>query len=617
VYIGFVRESKAVKNSLEINPVRWIIGGLLAVTLYFQTNLTDPFNSPKMWILLVIASWLLGYIVVNRNLITDEKSNKITTNLIGCFIFTAFLVSICTDSKYTAFFGEMQRRNGFFSYFSLSIIFLATSMFIRSFNIIKVYKAAGFVGIISVIYALMQTSGRDFVKWSNPYNSIITTLGNPNFAAAVMAIVGVLIFSLIFVNEINVKLRILAGMISTLLLISIYLSDAKQGLLSFGLGIGIFLIIWIRDYNKNLGLLASVGGFTLLIFSILGMLQMGPLERFLYKQSVTVRGYYWRAGVEMFKDNPIIGVGMDRYGSYFKEYRLPGYPLSYGFDLTSTNAHNTFIQFFATGGVFLGSAYLILNVYVLKRAIFTLNRITGSNRVLFAGIFSAWVAFHSQSLVSIDNVGVSIWGWVLGGSIIGLSISVDNFLINKQNSFQRKSNQINLSRVAISGTASLIAVALITLLYRGEVNTFKAKINYNLQDQATQAIFKDAQLKAINTPFNDPSYKFYSALDLIRGGFVGEGVSEIKNIYNADPRNLDALNALSAISEQSNNLSEAIINRKKMAELDPWNAANYLALGKNYKAQGDTINSKRMLDKIISFAPNHPIAAQAKIDLAP
>jgi len=612
-----MKSSKLGNNSLEKNPVRWIIGGLLAVTLYFQTNLTDPFNSPKMWILIIVASWLLGYIAVYKNLIMKEKSIKTSMYLISYFILSAFIVSIFTDFKFTAFFGDAQRRNGFISYFSLSIIFLSASIFIRSFNAIQIYITAGLSGAISVIYALMQTSGNDFVKWNNPYNSIITTVGNPNFAAAVMAIIGVLIFSSIFVNSIKIYLRISAVIISALLLLSIYLSDAKQGLLAYGLGIGIFLIIWITDKNRKLGLLSMLSGFVVLVFSILGMLQTGPLEKFLYKPSVTVRGYYWQAGVEMFKHHPIFGVGMDRFGSYFKEYRLPGYPLNYGFDLTSSNSHNTFIQLFATGGIFLGSAYLILNIYVLKRATVTFRNITGSNRLLFAGIFSAWIAFHSQSLVSIDNVGVSIWGWVLGGSIIGLSTSAEKSLIDQKKDFQKKTNQINLSRVAISGTSGLIALVVIILLYRGEVNTFKTKINFNLQDQATRVIFKDLQLKAINTPLNDPSYKFNSAIELIRGGFADEGIQVIKKIYELDSRNLDALNALSAISEQTNSLSDAIMYRKKMAELDPWNAANYLALGKDYKVQGDQVNCKAMLDKIISFAPNHSIAAQAKIDLAP
>ncbi len=74
-----------------------------------------------------------------------------------------------------------------------------------------------------------------------------------------------------------------------------------------------------------------------------------------------------------------------------------------------------------------------------------------------------------------------------------------------------------------------------------------------------------------------------------------------------------AINLLAKI----NKLSIAITTREKISVLDPWNAANYLQQGKNYKAQGDLVKSSQMLEKILSFASNHPISAQAKIELAP
>jgi len=49
--------------------------------------------------------------------------------------------------------------------------------------------------------------------------------------------------------------------------------------------------------------------------------------------------------------------------------------------------------------------------------------------------------------------------------------------------------------------------------------------------------------------------------------------------------------------------------------LDPWNAENYLALGKIYKNQGDLTKSNAMLAKILSFASINPIGSQAKEEL--
>jgi len=594
--------------------MRWILGGLVAVTLFFQTTLADPFNSPKLWILMLMGAWLLGYVVGNKELILLSDPLKQLSAILFVFLIFLVIATLLTDFRYVAFFGETQRRNGFFQYLALSIVLMATAMFIRMFNIKKLFLVTFFLGVVSSIYALLQTTGNDFVSWANPYNSIIGTLGNPNFAAAAMAIMGVIIFSSIFNFDFKLSSKIFAVILMLMLVLMIYRSNARQGLLSIALGTGFFLVVWIWGKNKKFGIVSLLLGFTVIIFSILGMLQFGPLQQYLYKASVSVRGYYWRAGLEMLSSHPFFGIGIDRYGSYFKQYREVDYPLNVGFQLTSSNAHNTFIQFFATGGIFLGITYLALNLFVLYRAIVGIRNLRGNQRLYLVGILSAWISFHAQSLVSIDNIGISIWGWVLAGSIIGLSLSADT--LERENEFylKKKRNHINIVQALISGMSSILILSLVVLLYRGESNSYQGGVSLNLKDEASRTYFKDLQLKVINTPLNDPSYKLFAASKLIDAGFE-EGLTEAEKLYKVDPRSLDALALLSIANERLGNLSKAIEFRKAIAELDPWNAENYLALGKYYKSQGNSTESKLMLDKILSFAANHPIAEQAAKEL--
>jgi O-antigen ligase len=611
-----MKSRSQITNTIDLIPIRWILASLFLVTLYFQSTLADPFNSPKLWILLFFAAWLIGYIFTFRGIIFSVKPVNRLCYLVFVFLSCLLASTVVSDFRYIAIFGETQRRNGFLQYLSLSIILVATSMFIRTFNVKKIFMVTYFIAIISVIYSLMQTTGNDFVKWDNPYNSVISTLGNPNFAAAVMAIMGVITFCSMFISIFQYKQRLLAALISILLLFVIYKSNARQGLLAYILGIGIFLTIWLWSKNRKFGILALAAGLTIFIISILGMLQFGPLEKYLYKPSVSIRGYYWRAGIEMLRNHPFFGVGIDSYGLYFKEYREVRYPLTYGFEITSSNAHNTFIQFFATGGFFLGLAYLLLNGYILKQAIYGIRNLTGNNRMYLAAIFSAWIAFHAQSLISIDNIGISIWGWILGGSIVGLSVSATPTENGKEIFFQQKKNTINLSRVMTSGLSTLLVVILVAMLYRGETNFYKSSENVNLQDPTSRNYFKELQLKAINTPLNDRTYSLFAASRLIQGGYVDEGLVEAKKIYLQNPRNLDALLLFALTYEQLSNLPEAISYREKIVLLDPWNAKNYLALGKYYKEQGDLAKSKKMLEKILSFASTNQIADQAKIELA-
>jgi O-antigen ligase len=608
-------KSKVSKKTRDTTPVGWLVAGLAVTTLYFQTNLADPFNSPKMWVIILLASWLAGYVFSFRKLIKEILVLRNLTLIVGFFAVSSLVVTLLSDFKYVAIFGDTQRRNGFLTYLSLSIIMISAALFFRTFNASRIYLTTYFIGVITLGYAIIQSSGRDFVNWNNPYNSIIGTVGNPNFAAAVMAIIGVLLFSLAFNSDFHEFYRFSGLIITGLLYLVIFLSDARQGLLALTLGIGVFLIIYLFNKSKSLGIAASGVGFFVFIFALLGMLQMGPLERFLYKPSVSVRGYYWRAGFEMLKDKPLTGVGMDRYGAYFKEVREVGYPLTYGFDITSSNAHNTFIQFFATGGIFLGIIYLILNLFIFKRALVGLQQSSGNKKYLLAGIFSAWIAFHAQSLVSIDNIGIAIWGWLLGGAIIGISISLTSDENADRGNFVSKVGSIDLSRAFVSGLLGLMAVIMVSMLYRGENATFKARTNFNIEDPATKTVFYNSQKEVINNNFSDPSYALSSAIYLARGGFLEEGTAAIEEIYANDPRNLEALNALILISEQLGKNDEAVNYRLRMAELDPWNAKNYLGLGKIYKALGDSEKSREMLEKIMSFAPDTEEAKQANLEL--
>ena len=347
---------------------------------------------------------------------------------------------------------------------------------------------------------------------------------------------------------------------------------------------------------------------------VLGMLQIGPLTQLLYKSSVSVRGYYWRAGISMMKDNPLFGVGIDRYGAYFKQYREPGYSLSYGMELTSSNAHNTPIQFFATGGIPLGIMYLLLLSFVFFVGVKGLIKSKGNERLILGSIFSAWIAFQSQSLVSIDNIGISIWGFLLAGAIVALSLEVLNN--SEQNNISKTHNRISESKKLFQPIVSIMllipTIILVSQLNRGESDMFKLKSSFNPAPGVDNKLMKDFALKTLKDPFLSGYSKLDIAIFLEKGGYTTEAIKTIQDVYAVDPRSLDALNLLSLVSEQVKDLGKAIKYRNEIVKLDPWNAVNYLQLGRYYKLTGDNTKMNEMLNKIISFAPNTDQAKSAK-----
>jgi O-antigen ligase len=151
-------------------------------------------------------------------------------------------------------------------------------------------------------------------------------------------------------------------------------------------------------------------------------LQKSPWSSILYKESVTFRGDFWRAGWKMTVDNPIFGVGLDGYRDHYRASRDAETALRPGSDAMNDSAHNVFLDTSSGGGFPLLIIYAFLIGLTIYSAIKVIRRSTGFD-VGFAAVLGAWVAYLAQSLISINQLGLAVWGWVLMGVIIGFEIN--------------------------------------------------------------------------------------------------------------------------------------------------------------------------------------------------
>jgi O-antigen ligase len=609
-------------KSIDRKVIWWVGAFLLLVTSYFNSKTQDPFNSPKFWVLLLGAAWLSGYLISFRKQSNSLNSRAIsfTQILLLLFIGASTLALLTADNSQIALFGDNMRKNGYLTYLALAIFFWAVAVFINSTNLIILYRFILLSAYVVGGYALLQMSGNDFINWSSSGMALFSTLGNSNFAGSAMAILAILSLGGAYAyrkDKITLWLSLIAfGILS----ITIFPTNARQGLLLLAFGVVSLLLVLTYNFNKKLGLAGLIFAAFGFILSILGMLQVGPLERFLYKDSVSVRGYYWRAGIEMFKDNPLFGVGLDNYGSFFKEYREVGYPLKYGYSLTSTNAHNVFIQHFATGGIFVGTIYLILTTFVFWRGVVSLLRFEKDERVLRSVFFIAWLAFQAQSLISIDNIGISIWGWVLGGVVVGLSVTPINEQISNQQAKRQnrvRKNQLGLLQPVISTFFTALTLVLVVSLYRADSAMFQQRAAYNPAAPAQKDIFYQLAQKTLKAPLQDLQYKVMTATYLHGMGFQQEALNLLEQLHLEDPYNLDALTFLASFYENLGQIDNALVARQKISKLDPWNANNYLQMAFNYKFLGNKAQQQIYLDKVLTFAAADPMVVKAVPELTP
>ena len=599
------------------NSVWFLLWGTAAVTFFLKTDFYDPFNSAKLILLLLVAGWIFGHLInsYREKPIKFKSDDFLTTILVASFIIFLLVSTLFTDVFMVGLLGDTQRRNGFLAYLGLSIIFLYASRRINFLNVLRVYKVGILAGLVLSTYGLIQISGKDFIKWNNPYNAMISTLGNPNFASAALAILSLLALYGVFLKNLPIIYKLISLILIVSSLVAIISSGSRQGLLVIFFSLLIYISIYFYLKNKKIGILVICISAFSAVLAILGMLQKGPLVSLLYKDSVSVRGYYWRAGIEMFKDKPFTGVGVDRYGVYFKEFREVGYPLKYGYEITSSNAHNTFIQLFATAGIFVGTVYLLIIGYVLFSGINLLRRSNGEDQKITLGLISVWIGFQAQSLISIDNIGISVWGWLLGGSIVGLSHRREEGLeqngINQVTSKSSNRVKINLFQPAISVLVLVPVLIFSSLFYKSESNLFFLKsITVPTSPQNKKPV-QEYVNKVLDNPFSDPFYKYRSAFFLVDMGDTEQAHKIILSLLKTDSKNPDYLKGLVFFEETAKNIPGIILTRNKIAEGDPWNADNYLQLLKLYMINNDLVNATAMKNKILSFAPNTEVAKTA------
>jgi O-antigen ligase len=373
---------------------------------------------------LIIGAFVLLFLILSNIKSINFYQIKWEISLFA-LIFLDFILITLKSNNYAAekLYGTAGRNTGFLTYMSL-LIFLGAALLISSKGwIFRFNTQTLIVSGLLAIYGLFQSVGKEIFPYKSVYeNKIIGTFGNPDFQSAFLGIMAVIILTLTLGKDISVFKKIIYIAQALLSLLIAYRTNALQGLLSFIAGIGIvfFLLFLSLRRWKVVATLMALGG-VLISLTGLALFNLGPLSSYLYKGSVSARGYYWDAGLEMLRSHMFIGVGLDNYGDWFLRSRsLEAF--KFNSFLTADAAHNVYIDLAASGGLPLILLYLCIMILVLRSILLLVKRSEAPD-IPFLGLCGGWAAYQVQAFVSINQIGIAIWGWVLSGLIIGYEIN--------------------------------------------------------------------------------------------------------------------------------------------------------------------------------------------------
>jgi O-antigen ligase len=444
-----------------------VVSKLLAGTAFFATIVVtpwltiDPINAPKLAVIALGGFMSLGALLVHRGIFSQKTVRPILLLALAFLIDLALVFFLAGTNPNQEFFGTYGRSTGLLAYFSLCFLLVAAVVAYSEELVNRVKGALLIAGTLSIFYGLIQAFGLDPFPWVNQYTPVFGFLGNPNFQSSFLGLTAVFVLALTLGSL--KKAPILIGYVTYQLiaLYVIYRTESQQGLLVFAGGAGIVLVLWIRTSKFKVLAIPAYATSAMGFFAVtLGSLNSGPLAGLLYKESVTYRGDYWRAGIKMGLDHPIFGVGLDSYGEWYRRARTIEATLRRGPEIISNAAHNVVIDFFANGGFPLAMIYVSLMVLVLRSCYLVLKR-TDKFNPTFVGLVAVWCAYQAQSIISLNQLGLAVWGWIISGLLIGYEINTrDTQFIDESKDVSSKGKNSKKVGKAEVAPATIIGVFL-------------------------------------------------------------------------------------------------------------------------------------------------------------
>jgi hypothetical protein len=403
----------------EKSLARLLMFGGAFISILVWTTVTDPVNVTKLLALGGVAG---AAIAISASFGAKDlwKSYKLPILLLAIFLLTV-LNSVFQSEAPTSqlLYGAYGRNTGLVTYVLLIFLFISSLSLSQKDSFLKISYGILIAGAANVIYSLWVILFGDFIGWSNPYGNILGTFGNPNFVGSFLGIFASILFAYIIKPNLKLIYRVALTLVLLVTFVEIQSSNAIQGIVVAGGGISLVGFYFLRSKFKSnvIPAIYSVAVFIVGIFALMGALQKGPLTSLIYKNSVSLRGEYWQAAWNMGQKFPFSGVGMDTYGDWYRQLRDDQALINPGPNTITNAAHNVILDQFAYGGWPMLLAYLAVFPLVIL-AIFRVSLRSREFDFAFISLAVAWICYQVQSVISINQIGLAIWGWILGGALI-------------------------------------------------------------------------------------------------------------------------------------------------------------------------------------------------------
>ena len=565
------------------SPENFALAFLSIITLATAPFFVDSVMLPRFLVLNLYSITILIFIL---NSVKDFYSlSKFLTLITVSFpIILLISTSNSNQSLYENLFGMWGRYNGFLTYFALPVLFIFGVLIYSAKFSQKLLELLATIGLFLVVVGGLELLDINLYSYLNRDPYIKLTLGNSNFASIflVMTFIATLTIYLFHSPTKSYKNLLFFSLISHIYLI--IGTRAFQGLGALALSTVFLLWYYASTKLKNRPLKLSKLYFFTTVFTLITASYLVIELKIISFISLFDRFYIWTAALGMMKDYPLFGVGVDAFGKWFPAYKQTETIQYQGNFENYDSAHNIFLNIGATLGLPMLISYFSIVLFVFYR-IYAIRKSFSTNPTI-VGLVCIWMIFQMQALVSIDHIVILVWGWLIGGVIVGYSYRIPSDLLTN---VPKTSSSDGLppikSELKIKLLIPIIILQFIFIFYafptvKSEIlmKNYSVKIKYiNKQkeignvsaDVIKLSIETNAKIFETSSVLRSEDLRIYGAVVLANSGEQELAIKLTQSTIDRFPRSINARTILAQIYESKGELELANKYFSEILALDP------------------------------------------------
>ena len=362
-----------------------------------------------------VCSYLLIAIFLIKTIISrDIKFIRSTISLLFCLLFIVIFISaIRSQYPSESWRGFSRIPKYIFLFFALRELFgNDKKRMSRFFWVVIAVSAITFLnGIFQSIFGF-DVFKHNTVNKLDYLNRIMVSFVDPNDFGAY--IISVLPLTFLFLNRSLSRLKRIALLAVCLLgLYCLFRTSSRGAWLGFLAGISIYFFI----YNKKIAISIPIVIVMLLMVTPKGFDRVAGLFK-QEKNTVWERKVLWNSALDMIKEQPVLGKGVNTFSKYFPKYKPADYP-----DLRY--AHNSYLQMWSEIGIVGLLLFLSIPVFILAKAWrnIKMKAAQGASGLTLLGLISGYIGFLVHSFVdnNLFSLMLTTLFWVFSAYIVALN----------------------------------------------------------------------------------------------------------------------------------------------------------------------------------------------------